>query len=451
MKKPLYKRYDKLSEVFSRELLEATLPSIALILIVLVLGYKFIDPAPPRKVVISTGIEGSNYRAFASIYGVFLKREGITLETQDSSGDVENLKRLKDGDSRVDIAFIQDGLASTEGAGSLLSLGSLYYEPTWIFCRGKHEITHLSKLKGKRIAVGKDGEGTRVLSLALLNASGVDSKNASLVSIGGEEAAEAILKGKVDAAIFVDGPDSPIITKILQDRSVHLVSLDDAEAFTRQFPYLHHLILPEGSLNLEHNIPSRDVDLVAPTATLVIKENMHPALVYLMLKIISQVHGGYGMLHKKGDFPNGNDTDFPVSSQAENFYKSGLPFIDKYLPFWAATFVNRTLIFILPLLALLIPLTKIIPTIYIWLVKRKLYRYYGQLRFLETQLSEQDAGLNYDQYRERLNEIEDKVRGLNLPVTFSQHIYELRSHIDLVRSRLDRVASLPDGLIKNIN
>jgi TRAP transporter TAXI family solute receptor len=438
MKNKLDKSYGKLTSIFTRELLEATLPSILLILIALAIAYKFIDPAPPRKIVISTGNSELNYNAFASIYGVYLKKEGITLESRASSGDVENLKRLKDPDSDIDVAFIQDGVASTEGAGSLLSLGSLYYQPAWIFCRCKKETSHLSSLKGKRIAVGRDGEGTHTLSMALLNASGVNAKNTTLISLGGEEASQKLLKGKVDAAILVDVPDSNIIKEILSDHTIKLLSLDDAEAYTRQLPYLHHLVLPEGALNLERNIPSHDVNLVAPTATLVIKEGMHPALVYLMLKVISQVHGGPGMLHKKGDFPSTKDTDFPLSSQAIGFYKSGLPFTDKYLPFWAATFVNRSLLVILPLLALLIPLTKIIPTVYIWMVRRKLFRYYGELRYIDAQLREKTSPENRIRYLDKLNEIEDKVSDLKLPVTFSQYAYELRGHIELVRSRLQK-------------
>jgi TRAP transporter TAXI family solute receptor len=441
MKNKLDKSYGKLTSIFTRELLEATLPSILLILIALAIAYKFIDPAPPRKIIISTGNSELNYNAFASIYGVYLKKEGITLESRASSGDVENLKRLKDPDSDIDVAFIQDGVASTEGAGSLLSLGSLYYQPAWIFCRCKKETSHLSSLKGKRIAIGRDGEGTRALSMALLNASGVNAKNTTLISIGGEEASQQLLKGKVDAVILVDVPDSNIIKEILNDSTIKLLSLDDAEAYTRQLPYLHHLVLPEGALNLERNIPSHDVNLVAPTATLVIKEGMHPALVYLMLKVISQVHSGPGMLHKKGDFPSTKDTDFPLSSQAIGFYKSGLPFTDKYLPFWAATFVNRSLLVILPLLALLIPLTKIIPTVYIWMVRRKLFRYYGELRYIDAQLREKTLPENRIQYLDKLNEIEDKVSDLKLPVTFSQYAYELRGHIELVRSRLQKKQS----------
>lgn len=436
MKKKPDRNYDKLTDIFNRELLEATLPSILLILIALVIAYKFIDPAPPRKIVISTGNPELNYTTFASIYEVFLKKEGITLESRSSAGDVENIKRLKDPESGVDIAFVQDGIASSEGAGSLLSLGSLYYEPVWIFCRCKKEISHLSNLKGKRIAVGREGEGTRVLAMKLLNASGINEKNATLVPIGSEESAQAIVKGEVDAVIIVDIPDSPIIKKISENHAIRLVSLNDAEAFTRQFPYLHHLVLPEGSLSIQRDIPSHAIDLLAPTATLVVKDSMHPALVYLMLKVISQVHSGAGMLHEKGEFPSAKDSDFPLSSQAVNFYKSGLPFIDNYLPFWAATFVNRTLIVILPLLVIFFPLTRIIPSIYTWLIKRKLFRYYGELKYIETQLGGNIQGKDNNLYLEKLNEIEEMVRKVKLPITFSQHAYELRAHIELVRSKI---------------
>lgn len=441
MKKKLDISYNKLNDLLNREMLEATLPSILLILIALFVAYKFIDPAPPRKIVISTSSSELNYSAYASIYGVFLDREGIKLEAINSSGDVENLRRLKDPDSGIDIAFVQDGIASTEGAGSLLSLGSLYYQPVWIFCRCRQEISHLSALKGKKIAIGRPEEGTYVLAKTLLNGSGVNEKNTSLITLGGDDAAREILKGNVEAAILVDVPDSPTLQKILNDRSIRLISLDNVEAFTRQYSYLHHLILPEGSLSIERNIPSHDIDLLATTATLVVKENMHPALVYLMLKIISQVHSGSGVLHQKGEFPSAKDSDFPLTSQAVNFYQSGLPFIDKYLPFWAATFVNRTFIIIVPLLALLIPLTRIIPIIYVWLIKRKLFRYYRELRLIEMQLNKRvDAEVN-QQSLENLNEIEEKVRQMGLPIMFSQYAYELRAHIELVRSKLKKAGS----------
>lgn len=430
-------RNNKFTSIFTREMLEATLPSVLLICLALFFAYKFIDPAPPRKIVIATGESDLNYNAFAAIYGVYLQKEGITLTLRKTSGDTENLRLLKDAESDVDIAFIQDGVAHSEGAGSLLSLGSLYYQPVWIFCRCKASTTHLSALKGKRIAIGYAGNGTHTLVSTLLNESGINASNTRLVEIGGEEAATALRQGKLDAALFVDVANSGMIHEMVTDKRLRLLSLDTAEAFSRKFAFMHHLVLPEGAMDLARNTPSHDVHLVAPTATLVVKENMHPALVYLMMKVIAEVHGGPSMFNSKGEFPSAKDTDFPLSTQALNFYKSGLPIIDKYLPFWAATFVNRTLIVILPLLALLIPLTKIIPMVYVWLVKRKLFRYYGELRFLDTQLQEIKSAEDVQECLDKLNDIEAKVVNVKLPVPFSQYAYELRAHIELVRSKLN--------------
>lgn len=434
--------YKAFTGLFSREMLAATVPSLLLVLLALYLAYKFIDPAPPRRIVISTGSAELNYNAYATIYREYLKLEGITLELRPSNGDLENLKRLQDDDAGVDMAFIKDGVASTQGAGSLLSLGSLYYEPIWIFARTNKTVHHLAELKGKRIAVGRPEDGGQLLALRMLDSSGVNTKNSRLIELGGSDAVDALLKHQVDAVILVDVPTSSLITRMLSTQGVQLVDLNDAEAFSRQMPYLHHLVLPEGALDLEHNIPPHSVNLLAPTTALAVRDDVHPALVYLILKVISQVHGGPGLLNAKGEFPAAKDTDFPLSSQAANFYKNGLPFIDKYLPFWAATFVNRTLVVILPLLAILIPLTKIIPLLYNWLVRRKLFRCYGELRYLDTRLQET---MDEDQRKEmlgKLDEIEDRARVLRLPVTFSQYAYELRAHIDLVRARLNH--KLPD-------
>ena len=441
-------RNNKFTAIFTREMLEATLPSVLLICVALFFAYKFIDPAPPRKIVIATGNTDMIYKAYAAIYGVYLKQEGITLEVRPTSGDRENLKLLKDPESDVDIAFIQDGVARSQGSGTLLSLGSLYYQPVWIFCRCKTQPAHLSALKGKRIGIGYAGNGTHMLAKKLLSESGINDTNAKLVSIGGEEAASALRQGKLDVALFVDVANSGLIREMITDKHLRLLSLDTAEAFSRQFPFMHHLVLPQGGMDLARNIPSHDVHLVAPTATLVVKDSMHPALVYLMMKVMAQVHAGPSLFNGKGEFPSAKDTDFPLSEQAVNFYKSGLPFIDKYLPFWAATFVNRTLIVILPLLALLIPLTKIVPMMYVWLVKRKLFRYYGELRYLDAQLKEIRTPEDERQYLAQLNEIESKVVNIKLPVPFSQYAYELRTHIALVRAQLAQyknMASRADG------
>jgi TRAP transporter TAXI family solute receptor len=436
MKQKFDKGFKKISGLLAKEFLKEVLPYALLILLAVFLAIHYINPAPPKKIVISAGGTSVNNRAYAAIYGALLKQHGIELEIRESAGDVEDIRLLKDESSGVDLAFVQDGVARAEGAGVLQSLGSLYYEPAWILCRCAEQLGHLSKLKGKRIAVGPQGDGSHVLAMTLLGASGVNARNAYLSELTGDDAVDALNGGKIDAAIIVDMSDSMLVKRALKNPRVHLISLDDAEALSRQNSYLHHLVLPESSIDIARNIPSKSVHLVAPTTMLVKSENMHPALLYLMMKIIKQIHNGPGILNVKDAFPSMQGSDFPLSAQADNFYRNGPPFLDKYLPFWASTFISRTLIVIVPLLAILLPLSKIIPLAYRTFMRWRLFRYYGELRYLETQLNQEQGRLDRDYYLQKLDQIESRARLIKLPISYSQYLYELRSHIEFVRSKI---------------
>jgi len=417
------------------EAFKAVLPYLMALVIIAIAGYWLIDPAPPKKIVISISKQDGNYQAYASLYGVLLQEQGVTLEIRESDGPLQSLEELRRKDTDVDMAFMPGGVARLESTAGLFSLGSLYYEPLWIFHSVKPEVDSLSGLKGRRIAVGRTGSGSRILSATLLDAAGVTGSNSKLLEIGDEEAADALRRGKVDA-IFLSGvPTTPLIQRMAAMPGVKLVDLSDAEAFSRQFTFLHHLELPKGALNLENDIPSRDIHMLAPTVSLVARESLHQALVYLVLKVISRVHGGAGMLQRAGEFPSDKDSNFEISSQAKHFFESGPPFLDRYLPFWAATFVSRVLVILLPLAALAIPLSRVAPAVYNWLIKSRIYRLYGELRFLELRLrsARQDE---LTSLRKELDAIDYKVNNMRLPVSFSSHLYELRSHIGLVRARL---------------
>jgi TRAP transporter TAXI family solute receptor len=428
----------KISSLVAKEFFKEVLPYLLLLISSAFLAIHFINPAPPKKITISIDRGSINNRAFASVYGALLSQYDIRLEIRESSGDIENIQLLKDDSSGVDLAFVQDGIARSEGAGNLQSLGSLYYESAWVLCRCKLNDRHLSSLKGKRISVGEVGDGGNVLANTLLNVSGVNKSNAKLINMSGADAVDALSKKQIDAAIIVDMSDSDLIKRALRIPDVNLMTLDDAEALSRQYSYLQHLVLPESAVDIKRNIPSQNIHIVAPTTMLIMSDKIHPALVYLMLKIIKQVHSGSGVLHHKDEFPSTKGSDFPLSTQAENFYRSGPPFLDKYLPFWASTFVSRTLIVILPLLAILLPLSKIIPFAYRTFMQWRLFRYYGELRYLESQLDQHQSLGDVDQeyYLKKLDQIESRARAIKLPISYSQHLYELRAHINLVRSKV---------------
>ena len=426
---------EKLHISLPQEAFKAALPYLVALLLIAVVGYWLIDPAPPKKIVVSISKQDGNYQAYASLYGVLLQQQGVTLEIRESDGPVQSMEALRRKEADVDMAFMPGGVASLKSTVGLVSLGSLYYEPLWIFHRVKLKVENLSDMKGKRIAVGRSGSGSYLLSRMLLDAAGVTAENSKLLEVGDEEAADALRHGVADV-IFLSGvPTTPLIQQVAAMPGIELADLSEAEAISRQFNFLHHLVLPKGALNLESTIPAHEVHLLAPTVTLVARESMHQALVYLVLKVISRVHGGAGMLQQAREFPSDKDADFEMSSQAAHFYQSGPPFLDRYLPFWAATFVNRVLIILLPLAALAIPLSRVAPAAYTWLVKSRIYKLYGELRFLEMQLRNAQPD-ELPSFRKELDAIENKVNNLRLPVAFSSHLYELRSHIGLVRARL---------------
>jgi TRAP transporter TAXI family solute receptor len=413
-------------------------PTFFIVLALIVVLVVYVDPAPPKHLVISTGDTEGDYQSYARQYQDIMKEDGIDLEIRASSGAMENMNRLKDSRSDVDVGFVQDGIGSLDEAPDVSSLGSLYYEPVWIFYRqGPAEFTRLTHLAGHRIAVGREGGGTRALSMRLLRSAGLSEKDAQFINIGSNDAVAALRKGAVDAAFFITTPEDPLVREMIHDKSLRLMSLDQAEAIVRNNRYLHHLVLPHGAMDLAAGIPAHDVDMVAPTATLLVKDSLHPALIYLLLEAAEQVHSSPGLLEAKDEFPIDKDYEFPLSDEAKHFYKSGSPFWQKHLPFWLATLVDRFLIFMIPAIAILWPMIRSVPKILAWRVKNRIFSRYGELKYLETQIRK-GPHENSDHYLDELDRIEERVNHMKVPLDFSDHIYVLREHIELVRRRLEK-------------
>ena len=396
----------------------------------------FTDPTPPKHIVISTGEGEGEYEQYAKLYQELLHDEGVKLELRTSSGSSQNYQRLKDPNSDVEIGFVQDGFGSPEEAPDLVSLGSLYYEPIWIFYRGHAHWSRLSDLQSKKIAIGKDGGGTQALTLKLLKASGITEVNSKMIHLGWEDSVKAFKNNEIDAAFFLATPRDALIQKLLRDPTLHLMSLDQAEGISRQMPYLHHLILPHGSIDLNANIPSEDVHLTSPTATLLVKDSLHPSLMYLLLKAATQVHGEPGLFEDKNEFPEDKDFQFPMAEEAKSFYKNGLPFWQKMLPFWLASLFDRFLLVALPALALILPLLKLIPKLYQWRIRKRIYQHYGDLKFLEIKSGDAKTPQVLEKHLAELDQIETRVNRMKLPLDFSDHLYSLRGHINFVRQRL---------------
>ena len=431
---------EKLKLLSWRDIVFVALPSLLLIVGAFWLAAQFIKPAPPDQLIISTGGESGAYQRFAARYKDVLARYGIALVAKPSAGSPENLERLRNAEFEVDAAFIQGGTARLGEEDELVSLGDMYYEPLWIFyreaaLRGGNRVLDL---KGKRVAIGGAGSGTHHLAMELLAANGLDAKNTKLIELGGLSLVESMQKSEVDA-VFVVGPtQSSLVWALLYTPGVGLMSLAHAEAYTRRFPHLARLVLPRGAIDLTLDIPPHDTQLVSPMATLLVREDTHPALIDLLMQAASEVHGAPGVFQKPGEFPRAGHSEFPMSKEAERYYKSGKPFLQRYLPFWAATLIDRMVVMLVPLLAVLVPLFKFAPQLYGWRVRSRIYRRYGELKFLENELNEDPGQRSRAEWMEKLDAIAKDASGIRTPLTFSDMLYTLRGHIDLVRDMILR-------------
>ena len=423
-----------------REALIALLPVVFLLVLVGYIAQRFVRPAPPSTIVMTVGSPGGAYDEFAKRYQKILARSGVTLELHRSSGAVENYDRLRapvaPGEVTYDVGFIQSGIGSVDEAPHLETIAGVYYEPVWLFSLRIDSLQRLSDLKGKRIGVGVPGSGLRRLSLQMLAAAGVNESNATLVEQNGPDAVKALQDGKLDIAFLIGAPESPFIRSLFGS-SLQIVSLAQSEAIARYFPTLTPLILPQGAVDLADGRPAHDVRLLAATSMLVARDDLHPALVYLLLEAAAEVHGGPGLFQQRGEFPSPKVQDFPISEQAARWFKSGRPFLQRYLPFWLANLIERLLVIIVPIIALMIPLMRIVPALYSWRVRSKVFRWYGEVKAIEARALEGhgDEGIKQEE-AERLDEIEHAVNELKIPLSFYHEVHLLRAHIDMVRRHL---------------
>jgi uncharacterized protein len=409
-------------------------PAALLSLLALIITYHFVQPAPPRHIVLATAQEGGAYYLFGLRYQALLAQEGIDVTVRTTSGSVENIRRLQSGEA--DVAFVQGGTGTRANGPRLRSLASLYYEPVWILASKRSGIAQLTDLKRKRVGIDQEGSGTREVALLLLADNGIDQQTATLLPVGGEDAANALRTGKLDAAFFVISPRAPVVQKVLAIPGVRLLSIKRAPAYALQHRFLTVLSLPEGAMDLRANLPPHQTVLLAPATTLVVGEKFHPALAELLLSISQRIFGEPGMFEQAGDFPSPKFLEFPISDAAKRFFHSGPPLLQRYLPFWAADLIDRLKIILLPLITLVYPLFKLIPPTYDWRMRSRINRWYKDLQAIEGELQARDPKADVSAELEELNRLEANVGRLSVPLSYANPLYTLRSHIALLRDEL---------------
>jgi len=427
----------EIPQVSWRDFIAAVLPLLLITLLAVWAGFKFIRPAPPDTIIVTGGAKGSSFANAAEKYRAILERNGVKLQILESEGSLDNLRRLRDPAFKVDVGFVQGGLVVDGDAGDLVSLGSLFYVPLVVFYCGEQPIERLSEFKGKRLAIGREGSGTHFLNVLLLRANGVDKTTSTLLDLSGADAAQALLERKIDAALLMGDAATPeIMRKLVHTRGIHMMDFKQADAYSRRFRYLSKLELPMGSIDFAKNMPEQTMTLIAPTVELVARPDLHPALSDLLVEAARETHARATLLQRAGEFPAPLEHEYPISGDAARYYKSGKGFWYRYLPFWLASLVDRTMVVLVPIVVVLIPAIKLVPALYRWRIRTRIYKRYGELMALEREMLNQTTPEQRTELGKRLDEIEKRVNGSKMPLPFADQFYVLREHINFVRRRL---------------
>ena len=430
-----------------RVFVATTLPFVLLAAVLLVLAYLWLDPTPPKRVVLATGVEQGAYSEFGNRYAAWLARYGVKVELRQTQGAAENLALLRDANSGIDLAFVQGGADATprsdeEQDDGLRSLGSMFYEPVWLFYRAESaqkllkapRLDRLAQLAGWRVNIGAPGSGVPNLARRMLEANRIDANTITLVQQSQTPAVADLLEGKLDAIVLASAPESLMVQMLLQTPGVMLFDFAQADAYTRRFGFLSAVTLPRGVVDLAGDMPPADVHMVAPTATLVAKKSLHPALAQLFVQAAQQVHGEPGWFQHKGDFPNARDGERELAAEAQRFYRNGVPWLQRYLPFWFANLIDRMWLALLSIVAVFIPLTRVVPPLIALRIRGRIFRWYGRLREIEGQGTH--ATLPAAKLLTELDDIETMVAQVKVPLSYADELYALKSHIQFVRRRL---------------
>lgn len=426
-----------------RDLLATAGPFLLLALLALSLAYWLVDPTPPRTLVMATGLPNSDYEAFGKRYQSALARHGIRVTLRQTSGSKDNLDALSKPDGEVDVAFVRTGTATLEriAESDLVALGGLFYEPVWLFHREAVVLGSLADLRGRKVNLGSTGSGTGALADSLLALNRIEPGELQVSQLENTEAVVALLDGSIDALFFTSASDGLLIQMLLRTPGVRLFDFVQAEAYTRRLPALTHVVLPRGVVDIERDMPPTNVQLVAPKSTLLSRAGTHPALLELLMQAAHDIHARPDWFARQGEFPSRQAMDFPLADAAQRHFRSGPPFLQRYLPFWLANLVDRMWVVVVTLAALLIPLSRVLPPIYTWRIRSRVYRWYGQLRAIEREALHSGAARGQEATREllaRLAEMDARVNDISVPLSFADEVYFLRQHIELVRRELLR-------------
>lgn len=394
---------------------------------------------PPHVIVMATGPEGDTYYDIGQRYRAILARSNVEVQLVPTAGSVENLARLHNANSPVSVALIEGGIFDARDTSGIDSLGTIFYEPLWWFHGRSIEGTGSQSLRGRKVSIGPEGSGTRALSLELMKRSGMEGEFAQVLALPPRAAGEALLAADIDVAFIMTSWESPVVRQLLADERIELSGFPHADALVALYPFLTKVVVPRGVTDIRKDRPPADVVLVATKASLVVRKNLHPAIQYLLLNAAQEIHSGPSIFHHANQFPAPEAVDVPLSNEAQRFYKSGLPFLNDYFPFWIAALIGKLIILLIPILGVLYPMMRFLPRLYDWLMRSQILRMYGELRLLEGEMANaQGREPHTTEIIARLDRLEKQANHAKVPVAYASMLYSLRDHIDMVRAGLKR-------------
>ncbi len=424
------------------------IPLVLAVFFAAVYFYRFVNPAPPRSITLATGSPEQTYYQVGTELSEALREQNLEVKILPTNGSIENLQLLSDPDSRVTLAFVQSGseaAAPEVNTDDLVSLGSCFYEPLWLFYRRDLSIERLTDLRGLRVSAGPVGSGTRAVVLPLLADNGVVPENWRELALPTaqypvhaleEGSGEKLLAGELDAVFYITSVQSPVVRELLANPEIALYEPPRAKAYATLYPFLSARELPEGVLDLQANVPAEDKSLLATSAMLVSRKDLHPAITALLLKELKGILGEPSILEKRGEFPSPDLTSLPVGEDAARFYEHGPPFLQRFMPFWAAALIDRFIFMALPLVTLMIPLFRLAGPAYRWRIRSRIYRWYRDLRDIDEKLRDDTPRKNLRTELTRLDELAGELAKVDVPLSYADALYDLRLHVDLLRRRL---------------
>ncbi|HTP97672.1 MAG TPA: TAXI family TRAP transporter solute-binding subunit [Casimicrobiaceae bacterium] len=406
---------------------------VAALIVLAAVGAWFLESTIPRRIVLASGVADGLYHQYAQRYAKILARDGVTVVERATAGAAENAQLLADPKSGVDVAFMQAGVVPPADRDKFVMLAALYYEPLWVFYRGKATLTQLDELRYKKVAIGGAGQGVRAFLDPLLAANNVTGFNSELLPFTNVEALRALQAGSIDAAAFVGGLQAAAIFQALHDPGLKLMSLERADAYPRRFPYITKLVLPAGTVDLGLRVPPEDVNLIATDAMLVARPDLPAPIVNLLYEAAREVHSGQSYFEARHEFPNTDPEDLPVSADADRHHRFGPSFLQRTLPFSMASYVERLIVLLIPLVVIIVPTMNLVPQLLRWRVRSRIYRWYGELTLLERDVAARTGELPIDTWLSDLDRIEAAAARIKTPSSYASEAYTLREHISLVR------------------